>query len=218
VLEDSSVVEFEYPSSTTFSNARAGTREKGRHMKWNWKWAIGIGAAFVLLLVLDRSPQTLRGVQKWVSGQGASGQLRREKVSRAELLGRIEKQTTFALEVKDRLDAYVRQFGDDGRLLDEMFFEREWANDQRRAEWFELRREVPELVRKVDALIALLRSAKTSLSRGDSIEEWQDLPDEAESASDELNRSIQDRNRRVATYTKLADQLRKRGIDRRSFP
>jgi hypothetical protein len=187
-------------------------------MKWNWKWAVGIGAAFVLLLLLDRSPETLKGVQKWFRGQGASGQRRKEKVSRAELAGKIEKQLTFALEVKDRLEAYVRQFGEDGRLLDKMFFDGEWANHPMRAGWFELRREVPELVKKHDALIAELRRAKASVSQGNNTDEWEDLPEEAESASDELNHAIQDRNRRVATYTKLADQLRRRGIEERTFP
>src|SRR5262249_6806334 len=140
------------------------------------------------------------------------------KVSRAELAGKIEKQLTFALEVKDRLDAYVRQFGDDGRLLDEAFFDGQWANHPMRAEWFELRREVPELVKKHDALISELRRAKGSVSRGDNPDEWEDLPEEAESASDELNRAIQDRNRRVATYRRLADQLRRQGIEGRRFP
>jgi hypothetical protein len=187
-------------------------------VKWNWKWAAGIGGVLVLLFLLDRSPQTLKGVQKWVSGLGGSGHRRREKISRAELLGKIEKQLTFALEVKDRLDAFVRQFGDNRRLLDEIFFDGQWANHPMRAEWFELRREVPELVRKHDALIAELRAAKSRVGSGDSIEEWEDLPDEAESASDELNSAIQERNRRVATYTKIADQLRRQGIEGRRFP
>jgi hypothetical protein len=187
-------------------------------VKWNWKWAVGIGGVLVLLFLIDRSPQTLKGVQKWVSGLGGPSQRRREKVSRAELSGKIEKQLTFALEVKDRLDAYARQFGDDGRLLDQMFFEGQWANHSMRAEWYELRREVPELVKKHDALIGELRRAKASVSRGDNTDEWEDLPEEAESASDELNHAIQDRNRRVATYTKLAERLRRQGTEERRFP
>jgi hypothetical protein len=188
-------------------------------MKWNWKWAAGIGGVALLLFLIDRSPETLRGAQKWLSGLGASGQRRKEKVSRAELIGKLERALLFAAEVKERLDAYKAQFDcAEGRLLDELFFEGEWANHPMRPGWWELRRELPEFVKKHDALITELHKAKSSVSRGDDIGEWLDLPDEAETATAELDQAVKDRNRRVAAYAKLLDQYRTGSTKRRRFP
>ena len=178
-------------------------------MTWNWKWAAGLGAAALLLLCLFNNPGALKGVSRWLGGPGGSSYPGREKVSRAELAGKLDKALLFATEVNDRLSAYKAQFDcPDGQLLDSLFFDGALGNHQLRPIWWELRRELPEFVRKHQALIEVLNKARTGVSRGEDTQTWEDLPDEAEQASRELDAAIRDRNRKVFQFAVLVNQVK----------
>jgi hypothetical protein len=178
-------------------------------MKWNWKWAAGLGGGFLLLLCLANNPGALRGVSGWARNLGGGGYPGREKVSRAELAGKLDKALLFATEVNERLIAYKAQFDcPDGQLLDSLFFDGGLANHHLRPTWWELRRELPEFVRKHQALIEVLNKARASVSRGDDIQAWEDLPEEAEQESRELDTAIRERNRRVLQFAVLVNQIK----------
>jgi len=162
----------------------------------------------LILLLLDFNPLALKRVSKWFSNH-ASSYPGREKVTAAELSGRLDKALLVANEIGERLKDYRAQFDcESGLLLDQLFFGGELSNHYLRPTWFELKRDLPELVKKHEALITLLQKARSSVSRGENIEQWQDLPEEAEQASKDLDGAIRDRNRRVAQFGVLANQIR----------
>jgi hypothetical protein len=178
-------------------------------MKWNWKWAVGLGGAVLLVLYLSNNPGALKGISRWMSNPGGGGYPGRERVSRAELAGKLDKALLFATEVNDRLSAYKAQFDcPDGQLLDSLFFDGALANHPLRPTWWELRRELPEIVRKHQALLEVLNKARASVSRGEDIQTWEDLPEEAEQASRELDAAIRDRNRKVFQFAVLVNQIK----------
>jgi hypothetical protein len=177
--------------------------------KFNWKWGVGIGAAVLLLLFLDHNPVALTRVSKWFSSPGGSSYPGREKVTRAELAGKLDKALLFATEVNERLQDYKAQFDcSDGVLLDQLFFGGPLANHYLRPAWWEMRRELPEFVRKHDALIGELNKARASVSRGEDIQMWQDLPEEAEQASKDLDSALKSRNRQVYQFAVLVNQVK----------
>ncbi len=180
-------------------------------MKWfkfNWIWGVGIGAVVLILLLLDFNPLALKRVSKWFSNH-ASSYPGVEKVTAAELSGRLDKALLYANEIGERLKDYRAQFDcENGLLLDQLFFGGELSNHYLRPTWFELKRDLPELVKKHEALISLLQKARSSVSRAENIEQWQDLPEDAEQASKDLDTAIRDRNRRVAQFGVLANQIR----------
>ena len=55
---------------------------------------------------LDHNPAVLKGFSKWFSHQGGGSHPRKEKISQAELLGKLDKAQLFAAEVKERLVSY----------------------------------------------------------------------------------------------------------------
>jgi hypothetical protein len=177
--------------------------------KFNWWWAVGIGGVVLLLLLIDHNPVALKNVSKWVSHAGGSSYPGREKVTAAELSGKLDKALLFATEVKQRLSSYQSQFDvPDGQLLDSLFFDGALANHYLRPTWWEMRRELPEFVKKHDALISVLHKARASVSRGEGIEIWQDLPEDAEQASQELDQAIKERNRKVVMFAVLVNQVK----------
>jgi len=46
------------------------------------------------------------------------------------------------------------------------------------------------------------------VGRGEGIETWQDLPEEAEQASQELDQAIKERNRKVPQFAVLVNQIK----------
>jgi hypothetical protein len=176
---------------------------------WNWKWALTLGIVALLILTYEFRPDL---IQKWVHSVGADkreSHPRSEKVSQAELLGKIDKALLYAAEVKERLSAYRSQFdGPEGELLDSLFFDGELSNHYLRPTWWELRRELPEFVRKHDALISALHKAKAEVTKGD-LTTWADLPDESEEASKALDTAIQERNRKLPKFGALAKQMKR---------
>jgi hypothetical protein len=178
-------------------------------MKWDWKWAAGLGGAFLLFLYLANNPGALKEVSGWARNLGSGGYPGREKVSRAELAGKLDKALLFATEVNERLSAYKAQFDcPDGQLLDSLFFDGALANHHLRPTWWELKRDLPEFVRKHQALIEVLNRARASVSRGEDIQTWEDLPEEAEQASRDLDAAIRDRNRKVFQFAVLVNQIK----------
>jgi hypothetical protein len=63
-------------------------------------------------------------------------------------------------------------------------------------------------VRKHQALIEVLNKARRGVSRGEDTQTWEDLPDEAEQASRELDAAIRDRNRKVFQFAVLVNQVK----------
>jgi hypothetical protein len=177
--------------------------------KFNWKWGMGIGSLVILLLLLDHNPGALKKASKWISHAGGSTYPGREKVTAAELSGKLDKALLYANEVRQRLSSYQSQFDcADGELLDTLFFSGALQNHSLRPTWWEMRRELPEFVRTHDALISELHKARASVGRGEGIETWQDLPEEAEQASQELDQAIKERNRKVPQFAVLVNQIK----------
>ena len=193
---------------TTKARDYAGERKEMNGFKFNWKWGMGIGGVVVLLLLIDHNPGLLKRASKLV--RSADSRFPgREKVTAAELSGKLDRALLLAMEEKERLTSYQSQFQcPDGQLLDSLFFSGALQNHVLRPVWWEMRRELPEFVKKHDALISELHKARSCVGRGESIETWQDLPEEAEEASQALDQAIKERNRKVFQFAVLVNQVK----------
>jgi hypothetical protein len=128
----------------------------------------------------------------------------------ADLRGRIKKAQAFSLEVQSRLDAYKTRFqGEEAMVLDRAFLDRNgsMALSPLRADWYELRSELPEFLEKHRKYRELLRDAASDLSPAKVNENWT-LPERANSWNQALDETITARIQKLPQFMELANQLR----------
>jgi hypothetical protein len=128
----------------------------------------------------------------------------------ADLRGRLKKSQAFSLEVQSRLDAYkARLEGWEAAVLDRAFLDRTgtMALSPLRAEWYELRSELPEFLEKHRKYRELLREAQSDLSPAKVNENWT-LPERANNWNQALDETITARIQKLPQFMELANQLR----------